>query len=122
MSLRNTVYSTLIADSSLSTLVGTNVYYNILPLNYSSPKAVIFNLQTNETFRDLLGNVIYKDKNCNIKAVSTRLDSIYDIADVVYNIIENSLEYSDLETDDEPFYDDERKLFTLNIDFRIKDF
>jgi hypothetical protein len=125
MSLRQTIFSMLTTSTDLTDLVGDNIFYNVVPQNLNNERpSVVFALSTAETMRDLQGEVMYKVKNCNIKINAKYQEDIYDILDVVEEIINECdlLKTQTSETDDEPFWDEISQWYTLNFDFQLNDF
>lgn len=123
--LRQTIYTLLTSSTDLSDLVGSNIYYNVLPQNFKgNVDSVVFSINTIETIRDLEGNVLYKTKNCNIKINSKKQENIYNILDVIEEIITecNVLTTENNEVDDEIFWDEISQWFTLNFSFELNDF
>lgn len=123
--LKTTISDLLNGSTELVALVGDNIYYNVAPQNLKNTSgSLVFSLSTTNTVRDLEGNIMYKDKICLIKINSKTQENIYNILDVVEELISECgvLETENGEVDTEPFWDTESQWFTLNFDFSLNDF
>ena len=123
--LKTTMYNLLTGSTDLTDIVGDNIYYNVVPQNLkNTTDSVVFALNTTNTVRDLEGNILYKDKNCNIKINGQTQEDIYNILDIIEELISecNTLKTENAEVDDEPFWDEISQWYTLNFDFEVNDF
>ena len=120
--VKQTVYNALVDSSALTDIVGSDIYYNMLPdrFNVQNP-AVSFAVRTQETVRDLEGGILYKTKTVNIRCHSQNQEQCYDMLDAVENAADQ-LKYENREVDEEPFWDEVLQWYILDMNFEMNEF
>ena len=119
---KQTVYTALSGDSGVTALVGTNIYYNYLPDRHPvAQDAITLVVRTDSTVRDMCDTILYKQKNVNIRIYSQDQENLYTILDAVESVVDE-LDYADLESDDEPFYDEQIGWFVMDMNFQMNEF
>ncbi|NJO90015.1 MAG: hypothetical protein HC831_14500 [Chloroflexia bacterium] len=66
MALKDRIFSVLEQDSTLQTLVGTNIYQGDLGEDFDNPPAIVADFATVRNVMGCGGEILYGEKICNI--------------------------------------------------------
>jgi len=117
--IKQDIYDALTASTALTEIVGTNIFYNVVDDMPETVPCVLMVVRVLRTEKEMTGEVIARVYGVNIKCVSASQEEVYSIVEAV-EAATLSLGTAN-ETDEEPVYEPEINLFTMNIDFEIID-
>lgn len=116
--IKTTVFEALKANSTLTGIVGDNIFYNVVEDVKGKAPLVLLVVSLIEAPRDLCGDVMYRKYAVNIKCVAATQGVVYDIATTVEDVTIMALNANN-DTDDEPIWEEELQLFTMNVSFEV---
>lgn len=119
--MREEIYQVLSENTELTTLVGSNIYFLLLPENFDmSNTGMFFNVSKGEQIKDLSGFVLQTEYNLSITIVSMLSTILMSVANTIEDILD--AEYDQDVTDyviSEIGYDAEENTNVLEISFTI---
>lgn len=118
MNIRKKISDALVADQDLVDLVGGEIHFYLLPDNFRSSKALLFNVSISEAVKDLEGRPISKTYSVNFTIISKKTEYLNDIALAVEAIMLD-MGAGD-QSEDEPAYDSELDVYVLEKNFELK--
>jgi hypothetical protein len=123
MSVKSEVYNALIADTSLTSYVGSNIYHMILPLNFDvSTHSLVYSSRAIEPVFTFAEKDIGVDYNVTIKIVGTSTVNMElintNVRRTMHAIDSSNVQDVMFERSNE-IYDDTNELFTDSLDFTI---
>ena len=123
MSLQSEIQTALTGDASITSYCAANIYHMVLPLNQNvNTNNIVHESRTFEAVHALDGPAGLEQYETDIKLVGSNTVNMYSLAKDVKRVM-HALDSSIL-TDvrfmrDDIVYDDDNRLFTLNLSFNL---
>jgi hypothetical protein len=117
------IYSALSGESTITDLVGTNIYFDHLPLNYKTANdAIVYSGWIGQAQHTIVLENFGDTYTLSIKAVSETAINTYNIGQAVKDFLKtyDSTNIKSVAFErDTPLYNEEDGIYVLNLDFTL---